>query len=352
MNSNDSVLILNGQQTLSLLENNELRIVGLVRDAYVTHARGESSLPHSTFLNFPQRARERIIALPAFLGGEFSVAGMKWIASFPENTAKGLDRASAVVILNSMETGRPQAIMEGAAISAKRTAASAALAAHVLSEQSHAAVTLIGCGPINLEIARFLVAVMPELGRFVLYDIDSMRAREQASKFRMLFPMIDISVVDDLQTALRGATLVSLATTAIEPHVMNLDACAAGATILHISLRDLEPNYILGCDNVTDDIDHVCRARTSLHLAEQLSGSRSFIRCTLAEVLTKREPARAGAGVTVFSPFGLGVLDLAVAQWVSAEAISKRIGTTVEMFGSQQSHSASAAVREAIVEAR
>ena len=77
----------------------------------------------------------------------------------------------------------------------------------------------------------------------------------------------------------------------------------------------------------------MCREGTSLHLAEQLAGSRSFIRCSLGEILSERCPARADTdGTTVFSPFGLGVLDLAVADLVRRRAIERGIGTTIDDF--------------------
>ena len=109
--------------------------------------------------------------------------------------------------------------------------------------------------------------------------------------------------------------------------------CPPSGTILHTSLRDFTPAVVLRCDNVVDDGDHVCRANTSLHLTEQRQAGRDFIRCSLADVTSGRVSARPHPQrTTLFSPFGLGILDLAVSQWVLRQAISQGLGTVVENF--------------------
>jgi 2,3-diaminopropionate biosynthesis protein SbnB len=332
----NDVLILDAQQVVSLLQGQETPIVDLIAAAYLAHREGDSALPHSSFVNFPGKQRERIIALPAFLGGGFNVAGMKWIASFPENARHGIDRASAVIVLNSMEDGRPRVIMEGATISAKRTAASAALAARALKREGDVApvsAALIGCGPINLEIARFVAAVEPRLERFVLFDLVPANAARQRDQLRALFPQVQVHIAASSEEALRECSLVSLATTAVVPHITDLSLCRPDATILHVSLRDLTADCIAACDNTVDDIDHVFRANTSLHLAEKASGTRDCVRCTLADILAGAAPARTGGdALSVFSPFGLGILDLALAQWVAQRAVETGVGTRLPFF--------------------
>ena len=332
MRSGD-ILIVRGHEVLSILGGREGELLDTVERAYVAHGRGDSSLPHSLFLRFPDEEKNRIIALPAYLGGEFGVAGMKWVSSFPRNTGRGMDRASAVVVLNSPETGRPEAFIEGSIISARRTAASAALAARALRrDDGSRRAGIVGCGLIGYEIARFLLAACPDIRTFDLFDTNPERARLFGEKCRELGE-VEAFVAPDLDTLLGRSSLVALATTAVTPHVRDLSACAPGTTILHISLRDLTGEAVLACDNVVDDIDHVCRAQTSVHLAEQLSGGRDFIRCTLADVLTGAAPARRSEDdIVVFSPFGLGVLDLAVARLVRDAAEDEGLGTVVESF--------------------
>jgi N-[(2S)-2-amino-2-carboxyethyl]-L-glutamate dehydrogenase len=328
----DGILILTAGEIDALLAGREEEVMEVVGRAYRAHGAGQSSLPHSTFLRFPDDDSNRIIALPAFLGDGFQVAGMKWIASFPGNLQQGLARASAVLVLNSCATGLPEAILEGSLISAQRTAASAALAARViLGGAPPAAAGFIGTGLINAEIARFLRAALPGIRRALVFDLDPARAARFADSLREAGSEVEIA--PDLDAVLKTCPLVSFATTAIRPHVADLSSCPPGAVILHVSLRDLAPEAILACDNVVDDVDHVSRAQTSIHLAEQLTGSREFVRCTLAEILEGTAPPRKdGRTVTVFSPFGLGILDLAVGQQVLQRARAEGRGITIPSF--------------------
>jgi ornithine cyclodeaminase len=329
-----SLLLLRAEDVRQLLCGKEREVVGAVRTAYEAHANGRTALPNSVFLHPPDRQDRRIIALPAWLDAEPPTAGLKWIASFPHNHDLGLDRASAVVILNSPETGAPEAIIEGSIISAKRTAASAALAATVLAGgQPIRSIGVVGCGPINFEVVRFLIARYPEIDALLVVDLDATHVERFLLKCAVEFPQLIQRRATSLEALCRAVPLISFATTAGAPHVPEGVTFQDGATVLHVSLRDLASETILEVDNVVDDIDHVCRARTSMHLTEQAVGHRRFIRTTLGDVLLGRAAARADdRAVTVFSPFGLGILDLAVARLVVDAAASAGVGTIVESF--------------------
>lgn len=331
---NSGLLIVSGDEVFSLLTGREAELIQAVRLAYEAHAQGASSLPHSTFLRFPASPQNRIIALPAYLGEGFEVAGVKWIASFPGNLAQGLDRASAVLVLNSVKTGQPKAIIEGSIISARRTAASAVLAAQVLQpERKVSRVGIIGCGVINFEIVRFLLALCPEVKALVLFDLQKERTQYFKAKCLQLSDDVEITIASDIDAVLRSSHLISLATTTTTSHIFDLSACPVGSTILHISLRDLSPEVILACDNVVDDVDHVCREQTSVHLTEQHVGNRDFIRCTLSDVLRGIAPSRKNVNrTTVFSPFGLGILDMAVGMLVYDLALREKCGTMIPSF--------------------
>lgn len=332
MNSSD-ILLLKGDEILTIFRSREKEILQAIKLAYQIHTRGDSHLPHSSFLRFSNNEKDRIIALPAYLGGDFDTAGIKWIASFPGNLATGMERASAVLLLNSTQTGRPQAIIESSVISAKRTAASAALAANYLrGEKLLATVGIIGCGLINFETVRFLLATRPEIETLFIYDLTLDKAEQFKHKCQQISDKVEITIVEHPNEILQNASVVSLATTAIKPHILELSKCHPDSIILHISLRDLSPEIILSADNIVDDIDHVCRAQTSIHLAEQRTGNRDFIRCTIGDILNGIAPARQDNKIAIFSPFGLGILDLALGQLAYKLAIEQNQGTIIKSF--------------------
>lgn len=334
MHSECDLTILGWHDVSQVLNGHETDLMNVVKAAYLAHEAGRSSLPQSIFLRFPSRGSDRIIALPAYLNCGEEMTGVKWVASFPGNLARGLDRASAVIILNCNETGRARTVLEASAINAKRTAASAAVAAEVIhSAPDESVLGLIGCGLINFEMAKFLSVVFPNISKLLLCD--TVQARAQAFGERAVHSSLasEFEIVSTPDGVLAFARLISIATTASKPHINDLRTCKPGTTICHVSLRDIAPQSIIAADNTTDDIAHVCRENTSLHLAEQTTGDRSFIRGTLGGILSGQiAPRRSDDGVAIFSPFGLGILDIATAHWVVKEAASQQIGVNVGAF--------------------
>ncbi|HET6285621.1 MAG TPA: 2,3-diaminopropionate biosynthesis protein SbnB [Amycolatopsis sp.] len=326
------MLILPHGDVRRVLDGAEQEVLAAVRAAYVLHTQGRSAVPHSVFLRFPGDERNRIIALPAYLDTpEAPVAGVKWVSSFPGNVRSGMDRASAAIILNSMRTGHPEVFLEGATISARRTAASAAVAAATLGA-SGAGVSLIGCGVINFEVLTFLRVLYAGLDSVTLFDLDPGRATAFADRCTTRWPELKVDVATGVEDALAAHPLVCLATSATVPH-LDVSRCQPGSLILHLSLRDLTPETILASTNVVDDADHVCRAATSLHLAEQRAGNRDFIAHSLGELLLDGDRYRRNPDtLTVFSPFGLGALDLALADLVHRRARESGLGTHVPDF--------------------
>ena len=330
---NSDLLVISGPEVSDLLEGLESQLMRTVRRAYEIHGEGQSALPHSTFLRLPD-LRNRIIGLPAYLGAEAQVAGMKWVSSFPGNVEKGVDRASAVLIMNSLITGRPESVLEGSIISARRTAAGAGLAAQILHGSGEVnSLGLIGCGLINFENARFITAAIPDIKYLTVYDLNEDYAQQFAQRCHENFDGIKVKIAKSTKEVFKSSTLIAFATTSLEPYVLDTSECLPGSTLLHISLRDLSADATLQCTNVVDDIDHVCREKTSVHLTEQQTGNRDFIRCTLSDVLLGKSTARENRDdIVVYSPFGLGVLDIAVGNLVCKLAREQHMGVVVDKF--------------------
>lgn len=324
--------VISGRQVQAVLENREARMIELVEQTYRMHGAGETVNPPSYFLTYPDRPRDRIIALPAALSSSTqSVSGIKWISSFPDNTEFGLPRASAVTILNDADTGYPFACLESSIISATRTAASAALGARVLTAGREAPRTLgiVGTGLIARYIFRFLTASGWDFDEVLIHDLHQPSAESFRSMLESLG--VHVRVVDTDEELVRSSRLMVFATIADSPHILNAEWFDHHPVVLHVSLRDLGPDVIMGAQNIVDDVEHCLKANTSVHLVEQHLGHRDFIDGTIADVLTGKLVPEADRTI-IFSPFGLGVLDLALAAGIHSELYQQGNLVTVPNF--------------------
>ncbi len=227
----------------------------------------------------------------------------------------------------------PEAVMESSVISAYRTAASAALGADTLRGPMPALTAgILGCGLINFETLRFLLKLRSEIQTILLFDLSRERALQYQQKCKALCGGREVLTVDSADAVFGRADILSIATTATVPHMDRLSPGGAADVILHISLRDFTPRALLMADNIVDDVEHVCSNRTSLDLTARQQGNREFIRTTIGAILSGDQPPRVEGKPAMFSPFGLGILDLALAHIVRGLAVKENVGTSIADF--------------------
>ncbi len=323
--------VISGAHIKHVLNRDLAACIPCIADAYLAHHDGASVNPDSYFLRFPDNPRNRIIALPASLKANTNVAGIKWIASFPGNVEKQIPRASAVLVLNDQQTGYPFALLEAAQISAARTAASAVLGARWLNgQQRHASsISFIGAGVIARHILDMFIADGWVFDALVVHDTDPGSANNlaaHATQHQIRSVKADATLPQALETQ-----IVVFATNAGTPYVLPPQQFSAEQIVLNISLRDIAPELILAADNYFDDVDHCMKADTSPHLAEKMAGNRDFATGTLAQLMRGEVQINANKP-KIFSPFGMGILDLALGKQIHDVALSSGLTLAVPNF--------------------
>src|SRR4029079_12848089 len=141
-------------------------IVDGIERAFRAKADGQVRMPPKVMITWSdepgtEEKHGRIMAMPAYVGGEFQVAGLKWIPSVPDNPSRnGLPRANALVLLTERETGLPLAVMDGTVVSAMRTGAVTGVALRHLADPGTEVACLLGAGVLaHTQLAALRVAL-------------------------------------------------------------------------------------------------------------------------------------------------------------------------------------------------
>ncbi|MBV8208274.1 MAG: ornithine cyclodeaminase family protein [Acidobacteria bacterium] len=141
-------------------------VIGLVELALAEHGHGRTEMPAK--LGVHPRAGALLHAMPAWVAAA-GAAGMKWVAAYPDNAARGWPAVTGIILLNDPETGLPEAILDGAWITAMRTAASTAVAARKLAPPDAETLAIIGPGVQGRSNVAALCEVLPNLKKVRAY---------------------------------------------------------------------------------------------------------------------------------------------------------------------------------------
>jgi alanine dehydrogenase len=262
-------------------------------------------------------AADTLLLMPAWSD---TALGVKLVTVMPGNRARGAGTVQAIYVLLDRSTGEPMALLDGEALTLRRTAAASALAARYLAREDARNLLVVGAGRLAPYLACAHHALRPQLRRVAVWARDA--ARAQATAQRLRDQGVPAQVVERLEPAVGDAHIVSCATTATVP-VVHGDWLQPGT---HLDL-------VGGFTPAMREVDDAAAARARIFvdtyagalaeagdlLAPLASGAivRASVVAELAELVRGDKPGRTGVGeITLFKSVGTALEDLAAAALV------------------------------------
>lgn len=279
-------------------------------------------------------ARGRMNFLCAQLGPPVAAIGMKWIASFPANRTRALPRASALIILNSPDTGLPLALLDGTLISAVRTGAVSGLAACYLAPPMARKIGIVGAGVQAHTQILGLATALPEVEEIAVVNREPHAAEVLAADCRQRWGL-PVRAADSVTAALAGAQVALAVTTAAAP-VLQAGDVAAGALSIQMSGHECAFDLVRQCDKRVCDSWAAVKHRgimtpALMHAAGLLPDSA--IHAELGELLLGAKPGRETASERIhFFHMGMGVEDVALAWDIYQRALESGQGRRLRLW--------------------
>jgi N-[(2S)-2-amino-2-carboxyethyl]-L-glutamate dehydrogenase len=317
------------------LSENELNRIGtdwgelidVIEHANQAIESGSFAQPLKPYLRFNDLSN-RIIAMPAYIGGQYQSAGMKWIASFPKNIQQGIKRAHSLTVLNDVNTGIPTCIINGSLISAIRTAAVTGVVIRKYmslpgQENRIYDIGVVGLGPIGVQHLMMIFSLLPAQVRTVrVFDV-----KEILKESLPIDIQRKLVVCDDWQGVYRGSDIFLTCTTSKTGYIN--EPPPAGSLQLNISLRDYMPGVRSYMDIIiVDDWNEICREGTDIEnmFLKGLLNVQDVI--SIIDVVRRQELNKrfTQGDVVMFNPMGMAVFDIAIAAYYKAKANSLNIG--------------------------
>lgn len=199
------------------------------------------------FPNMPKNGPDRrFMAMTAYLGGRFNVAGEKWYGSNRTNTEKGLPRSILMTALNNADTGAPIAFMSANLISAVRTGAIPGVGAKYLARPDSKVCALIGAGVISRTCFMSLIDVCKKIDTVKICDLFPAASEKLAAYIKENYPQVKkIEIVDSIEAAVREADIVNVATSGRDYPYIKEDWLKPGVYVsLPASIR-MDEDFVL-----------------------------------------------------------------------------------------------------------
>lgn len=260
-------------------------------------------------------AQDHLLLMPAWSADRI---GIKLVTVLPDAPRHGGHTVEATYLLLNRSTGAPVALLDGEALTLRRTAATSALAARQLAREDARTLLVVGTGRLAPWMVRAHVALRPALRRVLVWGRDITRAQQCVAE--LAEQGIDAEAVRDLSTAVPTADIVCCATTSRVPLVRG-EWLSEGAHLDLVgaytpTMREVDDMAVARSRIVVDTFDGaLTEAGDLLQPLETRVITRADILADLAEVLRHGVAIRRSPrDITLFKSVGHALEDLAAAS--------------------------------------
>ena len=305
------------------------------------------------FEGMPKNADDRrFMAMPAYLGGKYQMAGMKWYGSNCENKASGLPRSILMMMLNDKDTGAPLALMSANLVSCYRTGAIPGVGAKYLARKDSETVTIIGPGVMGRTCLLAFLSVCPKITTVKVKGRGqrSLHAFEEFVKKEC--PQIQqVIVCDSMEEAVKDSDIICVTSTApvkeIDFPYIAEDWVKKGALICLPSAARFDDDFLI-CKKVVDnyklyeawaeefpypsyEMVQIIGSKFTDYLHEGRIQREDIV--DIADIINKKHPGRESDDeIIVYSVGGMPVEDIAWGGTVYRNALKEGIGVELPLW--------------------
>lgn len=307
------------------------------------------------FEGMPKNADDRrFMAMPAYLGGKYQMAGMKWYGSNCENKASGLPRSILMMMLNDKDTGAPRALMSANLVSCYRTGAIPGVGAKYLARKDSETVTIIGPGVMGRTCLLAFLSVCPKITTVKVKGRGqrSLHAFEEFVKKEC--PQIQqVIVCDSMEEAVKDSDIICVTSTApvkeIDFPYIAEDWVKKGALICLPSAARFDDDFLINrCKKVVDnyklyeawaeefpypsyEMVQIIGSKFTDYLHEGRIQREDIV--DIADIINKKHPGRESDDeIIVYSVGGMPVEDIAWGGTVYRNALKEGIGVELPLW--------------------
>ena len=307
------------------------------------------------FEGMPKNADDRrFMAMPAYLGGKYQMAGMKWYGSNCENKSSGLPRSILMMMLNDKDTGAPLALMSANLVSCYRTGAIPGVGAKYLAGKDSETVTIIGPGVMGRTCLLAFLSVCPKITTVKVKGRGQRSPHAFEEFVKKECPQIQqVIVCDSMEEAVKDSDIICVTSTApvkeIDFPYIAEDWVKKGALICLPSAARFDDDFLINrCKKVVDnyklyeawaeefpypsyEMVQIIGSKFTDYLHEGRIQREDIV--DIADIINKKHPGRESDDeIIVYSVGGMPVEDIAWGGTVYRNALKEGIGVELPLW--------------------